>query len=29
VEVAAVCRRWSDEARKQYLKAAELAREGK
>lgn len=29
VEVAEVCRRWSDEARRQYLKAAELAREGK
>jgi len=29
VEVAAVCRQWSDQARKQYLKAAELAREGK
>ena len=29
VEVAAVCRQWSDDARKQYLKAAELAREGK
>lgn len=29
VEVAAVCRHWSDGARKQYLKAAELAREGK
>ncbi len=29
VEVAAVCRQWSDEARKQYLKAARLAREGK
>ena len=29
VQVAALCRQWSDDARKQYLKAAELAREGK
>ncbi|MBO4631152.1 MAG: ABC transporter substrate-binding protein [Lentisphaeria bacterium] len=29
VEVAAVCRKWSDQARMQYLKAAQLAREGK
>ena len=29
VEVAAVCRQWSDQARMQYLKAAELAKEGK
>lgn len=29
VEVAAVCRQWSDQARRQYLKAAELAGEGK
>ena len=29
VEVAAVCRQWSDQAREQYLKAAQLAREGK
>ena len=29
VEVAAVCRQWSDQARRQYLKAAKLAREGK
>ena len=29
VEVAAVCRRWSDQARQQYLKAAALAKEGK
>lgn len=29
VEVAALCRRWSDEARQNYLEAARLAREGK
>jgi len=29
VEVAAVCRQWSDQARMQYIKAAELAKEGK
>ena len=29
VQVAAACREWSDQARAQYMKAAELAREGK
>ena len=29
VDVAEVCRKWSGEARKQYLKAASLAKEGK
>ena len=29
VDVAEVCRKWSGEARRQYLKAASLAKEGK
>ena len=29
LDVASLCRKWSDDARKQYLKAAELARAGK
>lgn len=29
VEVAALCRKWSDQARAQYIRAAELARKGK
>ena len=29
VDVAEVCRKWNGEARKQYLKAASLAKEGK
>ena len=29
VEIAAICRQWSDDARQQYRKAAELAGKGK